>query len=214
MKKYFNKRLFLVIIVLSTLIIASAWIINLNSQKVDYSTQVKPIINKNCIICHGGVRAKGNLSFLFRDQALAKTKDGKYAIIPGDPDHSEMMRRITLNDPDERMPYHHEPLSKEDIDILRKWIKQGAPWGENWSYIPLKPVEVPMPSTFFGLIKTKSDWTKNDVDYFILDKLKEQELKPSAQADKATLLRRVSFDIIGEPADDTIAQKFISDTSA
>src|SRR6478735_4550446 len=213
MRKYFNKRLLLVIAVLTTLIIASAWIINLNNQKVDFSTQVKPVINKNCIICHGGVRAKANLSFLFRDQALKKTKDGKYAIIPGDPDRSEMIQRLTLNDPDERMPYHHEPLSKEEIDILRKWIKEGAPWGENWSYVPLKPVEVPMPSTFFGLIKTKNDWAKNDVDYFILNKLNEQKLKPSPQADKGTLLRRVSFDIIGMPPPDNLAKKFLNDTS-
>jgi hypothetical protein len=213
MRKYFNRRLLLVIIVLATLIIASAWIINLSNQKVDYSTQVKPIINKNCIICHGGVRAKGNLSFLFRDQALAKAKDGKYAIVPGDPDHSEMIRRIKLNDPDERMPYHHEPLSKEEIEILRKWIKEGAPWGENWSYVPLKPVEVPLPKKFFGLISTKSDWAKNDIDYFILEKLNEQKLKPSPQADKQTLLRRVSFDIIGMPPPDNLAKKFLNDTS-
>src|SRR4051794_33219640 len=213
MLKYFNKRLLLVIIVLATLIIASAWIINLSNQKVDFSTQVKPIINKNCIICHGGVRAKANLSFLFRDQALAKAKDGKYAIVPGDPDHSEMIHRITLNDPDERMPYHHEPLSKEEIEIFRKWIKEGAPWGENWSYIPLKPVEVPLPKKFFGLISTKSDWAKNDIDYFVLDKLNEQKLKPSPRTDKQTLLRRVSFDIIGMPAPDSLAQKFLNDTS-
>ena len=213
MRKHFSKRLLLVIIVLSTLIIASAWIVNLNSQKVDFSAQVKPIINKNCIICHGGVRAKANLSFLFRDQALAKAKSGKYAIIPGDPDHSEMIRRVTLSDPDERMPYHHEPLGKEDIDILRKWIKEGAPWGENWSYVPLKPVEVPTPKKFFGLISTKSDWAKNDVDYFILDKLNEQKLKPSPQADKQTLLRRVSFDLLGMPAPDSLAKKFLNDNS-
>jgi hypothetical protein len=213
MQKYFNKRLLLVIVVLTTLIIASAWIINLNNQKVDFSSQVKPIINKNCIICHGGVRAKGNLSFLFRDLALAKAKDGKYAIIPGDPAHSEMMHRITLNDPDERMPYHHDPLSKEEIEILRKWIKEGAHWGENWSYVPLKPVEVPSPKKFFGLISAKNDWAKNGIDYFILDKLNEQKLKPFPQADKPTLLRRVSFDIIGMPAPDSLARKFLNDTS-
>src|SRR3954469_4859633 len=182
------------IIVLLLLAVATiSFVLLTKDDRIDYSTQVKPIINKNCITCHGGVRAKGNFSLLFRDLALAKTKDGKFAIIPGDPDHSEMIQRITNNDPDERMPYHHDPLSKEDIDILRKWIKEGAPWGENWSYIPLKPVEVPMPSTFFGLIKTKSDWAKNNVDYFILDKLTEQKLKPSPQADKETLLKRVSF---------------------
>jgi hypothetical protein len=214
MRKYFNKRLLLVIIILCTLIITSAWIINLNNKKIDFSTQVKPIINKNCIICHGGVRAKANFSLLFRDQALSKTKSGKYAIIPGDPNHSEMIRRVSLNDPDERMPYHHEPLNKDDINILRKWIKEGAPWGQNWSYVALKPVEVPMPKKFFGLITTRSDWSKNDVDYFILDKLNQQKLQHSPQADKETLLRRVSFDIIGMPAPRSLAKKFLNDTNA
>src|SRR5215831_1910347 len=209
-----RKKIIFIAAILIVAVLTSAWFISINSSHVDYSTQVKPIINKNCITCHGGVRAKGNFSLLFRDEALAKAKDGEYPIIPGDPDHSEMIKCVTANDPDERMPYHHDPLSKGDVDILRKWIKEGAPWGENWSYVPLKPVEVPMPSTFFGLIKTRNDWAKNDVDYFILDKLNQQKLKPSPQADKETLLRRVSFDINGMPANDTIAQKFLSDTSA
>src|SRR6266487_6691758 len=105
-----RKKLILFATILIIAVIASAWLININSSHVEFSTQVKPIINKNCIICHGGVRAKANFSLLFRDQALAKTKSGKYAIIPGHPDHSEMIRRVSLNDPDERMPYHHEPL--------------------------------------------------------------------------------------------------------
>src|SRR4051812_17956643 len=187
-----RKKVFFITAILIIAVLASAWLININSSHVDYSTQVKPIINKNCISCHGGVRAKGNFSLLFREQALAKTKDGKYAIVPGDPDKSEMIRRLTLDDPEERMPFHHEPLSKDEIDILRKWIKQGAQWGENWSYVALKPVEVPMPKKFFGLISTKSEWAKNEVDYFILDKLQQNGLQPSLQTDKATLLRRVS----------------------
>ena len=202
------------IIVLLLAVGTLSFVLLTKEDKIDYSTQVKPIINKNCITCHGGVRAKGNFSLLFRDQALAKTKSGKYAIVPGDPDKSEMIRRITLDDPDERMPYHHEPLTKEEIDILRKWIKQGAQWGENWSYVALKPVEVPIPKKFFGLIPTKSDWAKNEVDYFILDKLQQHGLQPSPQADKATLLRRVSMDITGMPAPQNIAAKFFNDNSS
>lgn len=208
-----RKKIIFIAAILIIAILASAWLINISSSRVDYSTQVKPVINKNCITCHGGVRAKGNFSLLFRELALAKAKDEKYPIIPGDPNNSEMMKRIASSDPDERMPYHHEPLSKEDVDVLRKWIKEGAPWGENWSYVPLKPVEVPMPKKFFGLISTKSDWAKNEVDYFILDKLNQQKLQPSPQADKATLLRRVSFDIIGMPPPEHLAQKFLNDTS-
>ena len=98
------------------------------------------------------------------------------------------------------MPYKHDPLSKEDIEILTRWIKEGAPWGEHWAYVPVKAVPVPQLKTFFGLINKKSDWAKNEVDNFIEQKFKEQNLKPSPEADKQTLLRRVSLDITGMPA--------------
>src|SRR6266513_1271165 len=169
----------------------------LSHKPVDFTTQVKPILNKNCITCHGGVRQKGGFSLLFREEALAKIKSGKFAIIPGDPDHSEMIRRITLSDPEDRMPYKHDPLSKKDINILRRWIKEGAPWGQHWAYVPVKEVPVPQSKTLFGLITLKSNWAKNPVDNFIEQKLKEQDIKPSPQADKQTLLRRTSLDIIG-----------------
>src|SRR5687767_6286158 len=84
-----------------------------SEKQVDFSADVKPILNKKCITCHGGVRAKSGFSVLFRDEALAKTESGKPAIIPGDPDASELMRRISIDDPEERMPYKHEPLTKE-----------------------------------------------------------------------------------------------------
>ncbi|CAN5227112.1 hypothetical protein BH11BAC6_BH11BAC6_05350 [soil metagenome] len=212
-KIYLNKRLLIAAIILVVLILTSVWITQGNNDKVDFSADVKPIINQHCITCHGGVRAKAGFSLLFRDEALAKAKDGKYPIIPGDPDHSELMRRITLNDPEDRMPYKHDPLSKNEIDIFRKWIKEGAPWGEHWAYVPVKEPAVPQPKTFFGLITSKSDWAKNEVDNFIEAKYKEQDLKPSPQADKATLLKRVSLDIIGMPAPEKIAQQFLNDNS-
>src|SRR5882724_10097571 len=81
----------------------SSWLIFFHEQPVDFNTQVKPILNKKCIICHGGVRRQGDFSLLFRTDALSKAKSGKLAIIPGDPDHSELIRRITLTDPEDRM---------------------------------------------------------------------------------------------------------------
>lgn len=209
MHTLFNKRLLIVVAVIAILVITGGWIIHESSNKIDFSTQVKPIINRSCISCHGGVKAKGGFSLLFREEALAKTKDSIYAIIPGDADGSEMIRRLTSKDPEERMPYQHEPLPKEEIEILRKWIDQGAEWGEHWAYIPLKPVKVPQPKKFFGLFTSKSKWAQNEVDNFIEDKFSEVNLKPSPQADKATLLRRVSLDIIGMQASDNIANKFL-----
>ncbi len=189
------------------------FMISTHRKPVDFTTQVKPIINKNCITCHGGVRQKGGFSLLFRDEALAKLKSGKFAIIPGDPDHSEMIRRIGLSDPEDRMPYKHDPLSKEDIATLRRWIEEGAPWGEHWAYVAVKAVPVPRLTSFFGLFVKKNDWAKNEVDHFIEQKFKECALKPSSRADKQTLLRRVSLDIIGMPAGNNIAEKFLKDSS-
>jgi Protein of unknown function (DUF1553)/Protein of unknown function (DUF1549)/Planctomycete cytochrome C/Carbohydrate binding module (family 6) len=197
------------ILILSGLI----FIISTNRKPIDFTTQVKPIINRNCITCHGGVRQKGGFSLLFREEALAKTKSGKLAIIPGDPDHSEMIRRVTLKDPEDRMPYKHNPLSGEEIEILRRWIKEGAPWGEHWAYTSVKEPPVPQLKTFFGLFSRKSDWAKSDIDHFVEEKWDEQKLKPSPQADKQTLLRRVSLDITGLTPDERLANKYLNDQS-
>lgn len=169
-------------------------------DEVDFNTQVKPIINRKCITCHGGVRAKGGFSLLFQQEALAKTASGKPAIIPGDPDHSEMIRRLTLDDPEERMPYKHEPLSKEEISILRKWVAQGAHWGEHWAYIP---VAKPTPPDI------NDPWVRNDIDRYVLERLKEDRLKPAGEASPAVLLRRVSLDLTGIYPSDAVAQRFL-----
>ncbi|MGI8635428.1 MAG: DUF1549 domain-containing protein, partial [Segetibacter sp.] len=207
----FSSRLLLIAVVI--IVIASSFVYLTHSSRIDFTTQVKPIINKNCITCHGGVRQKGGFSLLFREEALAKTESGKLGIVPGDPDKSEMIRRINLKNPEERMPYKHDPLSQEEIDILTKWVKQGAQWGEHWAYVPVKDVPVPQPTTFFGLITTTSKWARNPIDNFIEQKLGELDIKPSSRADKQTLLRRVSLDIIGTPAPEKLASKFLHDNS-
>ncbi len=171
---------------------------------VDFSSEVKPVLNKKCISCHGGVKAQGGFSVLFRDEALAVTESGKPAIIPGDPDGSEMIKRLVSNDPETRMPYKHEPLDKEEIDLLRRWIKQGAKWGDHWAYLPVK--ETPAPDL-------DNDWIRNDVDRFIFRKLEDNQLRPSPEADKATLLRRVSLDLIGTYPTDAVAKKFLESKS-
>ncbi|HSU50643.1 MAG TPA: DUF1549 domain-containing protein, partial [Segetibacter sp.] len=211
MKRLLTSRLLLIALVI--IVTASSFVYLTHSSRVDFTTQVKPIINKNCITCHGGVRQKGGFSLLFRDEALAKTESGKLGIVPGDPDKSEMIRRINLKNPEERMPYKHDPLNQDEIDILTKWVKQGAQWGEHWAYVPVKEVTVPQPTTFFGLISTTSKWALNPIDNFIEQKLDELNIKPSARADKQTLLRRVSLDIIGMPAPEKLAKKFLEDNS-
>lgn len=185
-----------------------------SNNKVDFNTEVKPLLNKKCITCHGGVKRQSGFSLLFRNDALAVNKSGKVAIIPGDADNSEMIKRLYLKDPEERMPYKHPPLSNDEIALLKKWINQGAVWGNHWAYTPVQETPVPTigkgPLGLFG----KPAWIKNNVDAFIYEKLKEEKLSPSAMADKATLLRRVSLDLIGMPAPNSIAQKFLESTSS
>ena len=197
-----RSRIFLV---LAAVILTAAlyYVFFVSGSKVDFNTEVKPIFNKKCISCHGGVKRKGGFSLLFRTDALAPTESGKPAIIPGNPGASDMIRRLSLTDPEERMPYKHEPLSKEEIKILTLWVKQGAEWGDHWAYVPVKNEKVP---------EIEDPWIKNDIDRFILQKLKKEKLEPSASADKATLLRRVSMDLIGMPAPESIANKFLLDS--
>src|SRR5579862_4200506 len=211
MRGVLTNKMFLIILFLATAI--AVYFFTTTNKPVDFNTQVKPIFNKKCIICHGGVRRKAGFSLLFRSEALMKNESGKPAIIPGDPDHSEMIRRLTLKDPEERMPYKHERLSEEEISMLKKWIREGAPWGDHWAYVAVQPVEVPKPaSSLFGLIPAKKiDWVKNDIDYFIADKLNQEKLTHSPEADKATLLRRVSLDLIGMPAPESLAKKYLQD---
>lgn len=183
-------------------------------EKVDFSTQVKPILNKRCISCHGGVKQNGGFSVLFREEALDTTESGKYAIVPGDPDHSEMIRRILASDPEVRMPYKEEPLSKDEVGILTRWIEQGAEWGEHWAYSPPQPVEIPRRKELLsGVGATEEEWVKNDIDHFILEKINAHGLTPSREADKATLIRRVYLDIIGLPPTPDQAEKFFADKS-
>jgi hypothetical protein len=203
-----NFRLPKKLLIVSALLIIVALLFFLlrPSQKIDFNTQVKPIFNKKCISCHGGVRKKADYSLLFREEALAPAKSGKRAIIPGNASGSELIKRITTSDPDERMPYKHESLSKSEIKILKKWINQGAKWGEHWAYVPVRETAVPNAS--------ERNWSQNGIDNFVLQKLKENKLTYSPAAGKSTLLRRASLDIIGLPAPEKLATQFINDSSA
>lgn len=181
-----------------------------SKNKIDFNAQVKPIFNKKCIACHGGVKQQSEFSLLFREEALKKAKSGKYAIVPGDAGKSELIRRVKEKDAEERMPYKHEPLSSEEIAILEQWINEGAEWGMHWAYVPVQKPNVPAEKN--GPIAI--GWIKNDVDQFVFKKLQEEKLEPSSLADKPTLLRRISLDLTGMPPDETVVQKFLHDNSA
>jgi hypothetical protein len=161
-----------------------------NRKEIDFNADIRPILNKNCIVCHGGVKQSGEFSLLFRDDALMPNESGKRAIVPGNPHESEMIRRITTSDPKIRMPAEKEPLSKSEIKLLTRWIEQGAKWQDHWAYIKPQAEEPP---------HITSDWCRNEIDPFILEKLNDHELQPAGPADKANLLRRVSLDLTGLP---------------
>jgi len=180
---------------------------------VDFATEVKPIINKHCISCHGGVKKSGGFSLLFEEEAFAETEAGHPAIIPGDTEHSEFIKRLTSDDPEERMPYNAPPLSKAEINVLTRWVEEGAKWGEHWAYSLPEAVKVPRPR--FALASLFDFWRgpefHSEIDYFINEKHREQKLAFSPEADRATLLRRVSLDLIGLPPSPEQVEAFEQD---
>jgi len=95
-------------------------------ERVDFNSDVRPILNGKCIACHGGVKRSGGFGVLFREDALAIGESGRPGIVPGDADASELIRRITHPDPTERMPHDADPLRDEELEILRRWIELGA----------------------------------------------------------------------------------------
>ncbi len=177
-----------------------------SSKPISYNEDVRPILNKKCMTCHGGVRRKGGLSLLFRTAALDTLDSGKRAIVPGKPSESEIMRRITHPDPSERMPPEEKaPLKEKEIQTIRRWIAQGAKWETHWAYVPPKAKAPPEVS--------ESSWAENEIDRFVHARLDEEGIDPAPRADCTTLLRRVSLDLVGVPPRPSRARQFCEDPS-
>ncbi len=174
-------------------------------QRTDFSRDIRPIFNQNCVACHGGVRQKNGVSFIFREEALGKGKSGRQTIAPGHPDASELISRLTSHDPDVRMPYHAPSLPPEQISLLRRWIAEGAQWSDYWAFVPPKPQ--PLPTV------KHANWVRQPLDRFILARLDRESLSPSAAASKTALLRRVSLDLTGLPPTVDEQSAFLSDHS-
>ncbi|QDV85081.1 Planctomycete cytochrome C [Stieleria magnilauensis] len=161
-------------------------------RPIDFNKQIRPILTQHCTSCHGGVKQAGDLSFVYADKVLPP--DG-WVIEPGDPDASILIERVKSDDPDERMPPPHEhpdPLSPGEIELLERWIREGAKWGGLWSLEPLQPATIAAGSD-------GSNWPRQPLDGRVLERLKSQGLSPSPEADPEEWLRRVSFDLIGLP---------------
>jgi hypothetical protein len=161
-------------------------------SKVDFNRDIRPILSDRCFHCHGPDESGREAALRFDDEQSAK----EFAIVPGDASESEMLRRIISEDDDERMPPPEmgKPISKEQIDLIRRWIDEGAEWSAHWAYVPPKKHDIPQ-----GNDGSASVWRKNWIDDFVLGRLKQEGLSPSEVADPVSLVRRLCFDLTGLP---------------
>ncbi|GIW92885.1 MAG: hypothetical protein KatS3mg110_0926 [Pirellulaceae bacterium] len=184
---------------------ASSWLrADSPPAKLEYNRHVRPILAENCFPCHGPDSAarKADLRLDQRDAAIEMG-----AIVPGRPSESELVRRILSDDPDYRMPpsVTKKTLTDEQKTLLQKWIAQGAEYQPHWSLIPPFRPELPQ-------VK-QSDWVRNPIDAFILARLEAEGLQPAPEADRYTLVRRVSLDLTGLPPDPELVEAFVNDPS-
>ena len=162
---------------------------------VDFNREVRPLLSANCFFCHGpdSHQRKAGLRLDTEAGLRARLKKGGHAVVPGKPGESRLVARITHSDPDERMPPPEtgKVLKPEQIELLKRWIREGANYSRAWAYVSPKRHPVPNPR--------RGDWAVNWIDRFILARLEKEGLKPSPQADRVTLIRRLSFDLTGLP---------------
>lgn len=177
------------------------------SSAVDFNREIRPILSDKCFACHGPDEheRKADLRLDTKEGAFGDL-GGYFAIVPGKPESSEVWLRIMEDDPDEIMPppKFHKELTPEEKKLIEEWIKEGAEFKMHWSFAGLERPEVPA---------VEGDFVKNEVDQFILAGLKEQGLTPSAQADKATLIRRLFLDLLGLPPSPEAVDAFVKDDS-
>ncbi|WP_317167499.1 PSD1 and planctomycete cytochrome C domain-containing protein [Arenibacter sp. 6A1] len=179
------------------------------ASTIDFSTDIKPILNKNCIACHGGVKKSGGFSLLFESEALADTESGGPAIIPGNAAKSSFIQLLKEEDPELRMPYQKPKLSEEEIALLTKWVDEGAKWGKHWAYSLPEKVAVPETTQSAGISSSGTDgFIQNNIDNFILKTLENNDLEPSQPAAQNIIARRLAMDLIGLPADNTLFENF------
>lgn len=175
--------------------------------KISFNESIRPLFAEHCVACHGGVKQAAGLSFIYREIATSETDSGVIPIVPGDPDDSYLIERVSDPDPDFRMPpaEHGAALSKDEIETLRRWIQQGAEWEEHWSFVLPRPQEAPP--------VLADEWPREIFDRFVLARLEAADMSPSPEADRATWLRRASLDLTGLPPTPEQYEEFAADRS-
>lgn len=175
---------------------------------ISFNRDIRPILSDNCFACHGPDKntRKAKLRLDTSDGATA-TSEGKAAIVPGKPEASELLRRLTTSDVDDLMPplKTGKKLTTAQIDLLRTWIAQGAKYEGHWAFQPLVRPATPT-------VK-QADWPLNPVDNFILDRLEREGLAPSPEADRRTLTRRACLDLTGLPPKPAEIERLVKSTS-
>jgi hypothetical protein len=174
---------------------------------VEFNRDVRRTLSDNCFACHGPDQGKRKAGLRLDTEAgaFADLGEGARPFVGGKPDASAVYRRITHKDPKRRMPPSGsgKALSREQIDLTRRWIEQGAKWQKHWALIPPKRAHLPAVAD--------AKWPRNAVDRFILARLEREGLKPSPEADRRTLIRRLSFDLIGLPPTPAEVDAFLAD---
>ena len=180
-------------------------------EKIDFNFHVRPILSDRCFHCHGPDEKARDSDLRLDIEASVFTnipEKETFAVVAGHPEKSELVRRILSDDPETIMPTPESNLSltPEEKAILIKWIEQGAEWKNHWAFSA--PVKAEIPDV------ENTSWPRNEIDYYVLKKLESLDLKPSEEADKETLIRRLSFDLTGLPPTPEEVKAFKNDTSA
>src|SRR5579863_3491659 len=178
-------------------------------DRVDFDSQIRPIFSDKCYACHGpdGSKRMANLRLDNKDGGAYADRGGYRPIVPGDSASSRLFQRVSSTKKASLMPppYSGLALTPQQVETIRKWIDEGAPWEAHWSYIPPKRPDTPNVSN--------PGWVRNPIDSFVLAKLDAEGLKPSPEAGRAALIRRVSFDLTGLPPTLAEVDAFLADKS-
>jgi hypothetical protein len=179
------------------------------ADRIDFSRDIRPILSDKCFLCHGpdqGQR-KAGLRLDTPEGAFRKAASGSPAITPGNLDESELYWRIASQDDLDRMPppKSGKTLRPADVEKLKTWIEQGASYTAHWAFLPPERAQLPA-------VRNPS-WCQNPIDFFILARLEKEGLKPAPEADRVTLLRRLSLDLVGLPPTPEQVDAFLADTT-
>lgn len=199
-----------VVVLLATLVVGD----RAAGGPVDFAKDVEPILRERCYECHGPEKHKGGFRADRKAVALAATDSGERPVVPGDPAKSLLIKRVTSTDDDEVMPPDGERLTAAQVEMLTRWIQEGAGWPEggvgaavkssHWAFNA--PVNVAPPEVKDG------GWVRNSIDRFVLARLETEGMTPSPEADKYALIRRASLDLTGLPPTRAEVKTFLSDT--